>query len=113
MLNTEQALEALTALSQAHRLGIFRLLVQSGPEELAAGTIAERMDMAGATLSFHLKALAHAGLVSARHDGRHRYYSANYAAMNALMGYLTENCCQGEACAVACAPAVRPQRKRA
>jgi len=104
---------ALTALSQAHRLGIFRLLVQQGPEELAAGSIAERMDMAGATLSFHLKELAHAGLVSVRHDGRHRYYRANYAAMNALMNYLTDNCCQGEACAVACMPAAPPRRKRA
>jgi ArsR family transcriptional regulator len=112
-MNTPQALAALTALSQDHRLGIFRLLVQHGPEELAAGTIAERMDMAGATLSFHLKELARAGLIKARHDGRYRYYSANYAAMNALMAYLTDNCCEGEACIVACAPTAHPQRKRA
>jgi DNA-binding transcriptional ArsR family regulator len=112
-MNTPQALAALAALSQDHRLGIFRLLVQHGPEELAAGTIAERMDMAGATLSFHLKELARAGLVNARHDGRFRYYSANYAAMNELMAYLTDNCCQGEACAVACVPNTRAQRKRA
>ena len=112
-MNTPQALAALTALSQDHRLGIFRLLVQHGPDELAAGTIAERMDMAGATLSFHLKELARAGLINARHDGRYRYYRANYAAMNALMGYLTDNCCQGQACTVACCAHRERQRKRA
>lgn len=112
-MKTAAAIKALAALSQESRLGIYRLLVQQGPEGLAAGTIAERMEMAGATLSFHLKELAHAGMVSARQDGRFIYYSANYAAMNSLMAYLTENCCQGQACAVDCKPKSLPQRKRA
>ena len=112
-MKTAAAIKALAALSQESRLGIYRLLVQRGPEGLAAGAIAERMEMAGATLSFHLKELAHAGMVSARQDGRFIYYSANYAAMNSLMAYLTENCCQGQACAIDCKPKAPPQRKRA
>ena len=112
-MKTPEAIKALAALSQGSRLGVYRLLVQQGPEGLAAGTIAERMDMAGATLSFHLKELAHAGMVTARQDGRFIYYSANYGAMNNLLAYLTENCCQGSACAVDCKPKAQPLRKRA
>ena len=112
-MKTAEAIKALAALSQESRLGIYRLLVQQGPEGLTVGTIAERMDMAGATLSFHLKELAHAGMVTARQDGRFIHYSANYRAMSGLMDYLTENCCQGEACAVDCKPKASPQRKRA
>ena len=112
-MKTPEAIKALAALSQESRLGVYRLLVQQGPEGLAAGNIAERMDMAGATLSFHLKELAHAGMVTARQDGRFIYYSANYGAMNSLLAYLTENCCQGQSCAVDCKPKAQPQRKRA
>jgi DNA-binding transcriptional ArsR family regulator len=112
-LKTAEAIKSLAALSQETRLGIYRLLVQQGPEGLAVGTIAERMDVAGATLSFHLKELAHADLVTARQDGRFIYYAANYAAMNELMAYLTENCCQGQGCLVDCKPQRQPQRKRA
>lgn len=112
-MKTPEAIRALAALSQETRLAIYRLLVQQGPEGLAAGTIAERVDVASATLSFHLKEMAHAGLVTTRQDGRFIFYSANYAVMNSLIGYLTENCCRGQGCLPACVPAVAPQRKRA
>jgi ArsR family transcriptional regulator len=102
--------EALAALAQDTRLAIFRLLVQQGPEGLAVGEIAERLQLAGATLSFHLKELAHAQLVAARQAGRFIYYSANYRTMNGLIEYLTRNCCQGATCDIACTPAA--QRKR-
>lgn len=112
-MKTPEAIKALAALSQETRLSIYRLLVQQGPEGLAVGAIAERVEVAGATLSFHLKEMAHAGLVTTRQEGRFIFYSANYAVMNGLMGYLTENCCQGRDCAPACAPAPARQRKRA
>ena len=104
------AVETLAALAQDTRLAIFRLLVQQGPEGLAVGEIAGRLQLAGATLSFHLKELAHAQLVAARQAGRFIYYSANYPTMNGLIEYLTRNCCQGAACDIACAPTA--QRKR-
>jgi ArsR family transcriptional regulator len=104
------AVAKLAALAQQTRLAIFRLLVQQGPEGLAVGEIAERLQLAGATLSFHLKELAHAQLVAARQAGRFIYYSANYRTMNGLIDYLTRNCCQGATCEITCAPAA--QRKR-
>ena len=112
-MKTAAAIKGLAALAQESRLRIFRLLVQHGPEGVAAGTIAERLDIAGATLSFHLKELAHAGLVTPRQDGRFIYYSANSAAMNALPAYLPENCCQGEVCPTECPPRAAAPRKRA
>ncbi len=112
-MQTPDALKALAALSQDSRLGIYRLLVQHGPAGLTVGTIAARMDVAGATLSFHLKELAHAGMVTARQEGRFIHYSANYAAMNSLLEYLTENCCQGQVCAVERKPKAPTPRKRA
>jgi ArsR family transcriptional regulator, arsenate/arsenite/antimonite-responsive transcriptional repressor len=108
--NDFDAVATLAALAQQTRLAIFRLLVEQGPEGLAVGEIAERLELAGATLSFHLKELAHAQLVNARQAGRFIYYSANYRTMNGLIGYLTENCCRGATCDIACAPAA--QRKR-
>jgi DNA-binding transcriptional ArsR family regulator len=102
---------ALAGLAQETRLAIFRLLVERGPEGLPAGTIADALGVANATLSFHLKELAHAGLVSARQAGRFIYYSANYRTMNELVAYLTENCCRGATCDIACAPAPRSRRK--
>ncbi|MDA8107467.1 MAG: metalloregulator ArsR/SmtB family transcription factor [Betaproteobacteria bacterium] len=108
--DNRKAVEALAALAQESRLAIFRLLVVQGPEGLAAGEIAERLGLPGATLSFHLKALVHAQLVGARQAGRFIYYSADYGAMNGLIDYLTRNCCQGATCDIACAPAA--QRKR-
>ncbi len=105
------AVETLAALAQESRLAIFRLLVEQGPEGLAAGEIADRLELPGATLSFHLKELAHAQLVSARQAGRFIYYSANYRTMNGLIDYLTRNCCQGATCDIACAPAARRKRR--
>jgi ArsR family transcriptional regulator len=97
-VETKHAIQALSALAQESRLAIFRLLVQAGPAGLAAGTIGEELDLPPATLSFHLAGLARAGLAKSRQEGRFVIYSADYAAMNALVGFLTENCCQGAAC---------------
>ncbi|MFQ6333023.1 ArsR/SmtB family transcription factor [Methylophilus sp. 3sh_L] len=95
-MNKEQALTALFAIAQSARLDIFRCLVQAGPEGLAAGVLSESLQIANSTLSFHLKALTQANLVNARQESRFIYYSANYAQMNGLLAYLTENCCGGE-----------------
>lgn len=97
-METKNAVTLLAALAQDTRLAIYRLLVQKGPEGMAVGQIGERLSVANATLSFHLKELTHAGLLNARQEGRFIYYSANYDQMNALLGFLTENCCRGEPC---------------
>lgn len=94
-----QAVDSLSALAQETRLGIYRLLVEAGPEGMAAGKIGEEMELPPATLSFHLAHLARTGLVRGRQDGRFVIYSADFDSMNALVGYLTENCCGGRACA--------------
>ncbi len=99
-MKTDVAVAALAALAQETRLDIYRLLVQAGPGGLPAGRIGERLDLALPTLSFHLAQLKHAGLVAARRDGRSIIYAANYAAMNGLLAYLTENCCRDDAAAV-------------
>lgn len=114
-MKAQSALSALAALAQESRLAIFRLLVQEGPEGLPAGVIGERLRIAPATLSFHLKELSHAGLLASRQDGRFVIYSADFAAMNALVGFLTENCCRGAGtCGPACDPAasVKSSKKR-
>lgn len=90
------AIAALAALAQETRLDIFRLLVRAGPGGLPAGQIGERLGLPSATLSFHLNQLRHAGLVTFRRDGRSLIYAAEYGAMNGLLAYLTENCCQGD-----------------
>ncbi len=115
-METEAALELLSALAHDSRLAVFRLLVQAGPEGLAAGAIAERLGIAPPTLSFHLAQLAGAGLLRSRREGRSIVYAADYEAMRALVGYLYENCCGSGACAPAAAgepPAARraPRRK--
>ena len=110
-VNKSNALCALAALSQESRLDVFRLLVEQGPEGLPAGDIAERLRLPNPTLSFHLKELAHAGLVTKRQAGRFAYYSANFATMNGLVDYLTENCCRGATWDVACAPAAQRRRR--
>ncbi|MBK6959395.1 MAG: helix-turn-helix transcriptional regulator [Nitrosomonas sp.] len=92
------AIKALAALAQETRLTIFRTLVQAGEPGLPAGQLAKELNIPNATLSFHLKELAHAELVIARQESRFIYYSANFATMNALLGYLTENCCAGIPC---------------
>ncbi len=91
------AIAALGALAQESRLDVFRLLVQAGPDGVAAGQIAERLNLPSTTLSFHLNQLKHAGLVTFRRESRSLIYVAEYAAMNDLLTYLTENCCQGDA----------------
>src|SRR5262249_38713690 len=97
------AVDALAALAHAGRLAIYRLLVTAGPQGLAVGAIAAKLKIPGATLSFHLAALHQAGLVAARRDGARLIQTADFARMNALVGYLTENCCGG---VVSCKPAV-------
>ncbi len=91
-----EAAAALGALAHEARLDVFRLLVQAGPQGIPAGGIGERLGLPSATLSFHLTALRHAGLVNFRREGRSLIYAAEYAAMNALLAYLTENCCRGD-----------------
>lgn len=99
-MELEVAVNMLGGLAQQTRLGIFRLLVQAGPNGLRVGDIGTTLGIAPATLSFHLTHLRHAGLINSRRAGRMIFYSADYTAMNALMAYLLENCCQGEtACA--------------
>src|SRR5271168_5413348 len=95
-MEKKHAVVALAALAQDSRLDVFRLLVQAGSGGLPAGQIGERLGLPPATLSFHLNQLRHAGLVAFRRDGRSLIYAAEYPAMNALLGYLTENCCQVE-----------------
>jgi DNA-binding transcriptional ArsR family regulator len=112
-MKTPEALKALAALAQDTRLGIYRLLVQAGKDGLSVGTIADKLDLPGATLSFHLKELANAALIEARQQGRFIYYSANYAQMTGLLAYLTENCCQGNGCDAACAPGPRKRAAKA
>jgi len=100
MMEPTQVVRALAAIAHESRLAVFRLLVSIGPDGLAAGTVAEMLGIAPSALSFHLKDLTQAGLLTQRPDGRRLIYSANFEAMQALIGYLTANCCQGEACEV-------------
>lgn len=105
-MNEKDAIKALSALSQSTRLGIFRLLVSAGPEGLSVGAIQEELELASATLSFHLKDLTHSGLISARQAGRFIFYVAEIDQMNSLIDFLTENCCEGVD-ASACRPRKR------
>jgi ArsR family transcriptional regulator len=104
-MKAKSAVTALAALAQDTRLAVFRLLVQQGPSGLAAGEIAAALAISPATLSFHLKELAHARLVRARQQGRFIYYSADFASMNDLLAFLTENCCAADGATAACRPA--------
>ena len=107
-METKQVIAALAALAQESRLATFRLLVQTGPSGLAASRIAEHLDVAASSLSFHLKELTHAGLITARQEGRFIIYSANFDAMNDVLAFLTANCCGGAPCAAPLAPACSP-----
>lgn len=112
MLN-KQAITILAALAQESRLAVYRLLIEHAPEGLAASAIAEKLGLPNATLSFHLKELSHAGLVSSRQSGRFIYYAPVIEAMNDLIGYLTDHCCSQSdgTCSTStakCAPARRP-----
>ena len=107
-METKKITSALSALAQESRLSIFKFLVQAGPQGLAAGKIAEMANIAPSSLSFHLKELLHADMVSARQEGRFVIYAADFGTMNAVIRYLTENCCGGNPCTpvneVCCTP---------
>ena len=111
-MDSAHAVSALGALAQEHRLALFRLLVQAGEGGMAAGAIAEALGVPNSSLSFHLAQLSRAGLIRQERRSRSLIYSADYGAMNALVGYLMENCCAGAACAPDAAPA-QPERKSA
>ena len=105
-MDGKQTVAALGALAHETRLEVFRMLVQRGPDGLAAGVIAEKLGLPPSSLTFHLQQLLHAGLVSQRRLSRQLIYATDFAAMNAVMGYLTDNCCGGN---VACTPVCKPQ----
>lgn len=100
MMEEQQVVRSLAALAQTHRLRVFRLLVMAGQQGMTPGALAESLALPAATLSFHLKELSHAGLVSQERVSRHLVYRAAFDRMNDLLAYLTEQCCQGAACAV-------------
>ena len=105
-MDIKQVIEALSALAQETRLSIYRLLIQRGPEGMGVGAIAAALDIPPSSLSFHLAHLSRAGLLTQRRHSRALIYAVDFAGMNALMGYLTENCCGGAAaiCAPVCLP---------
>jgi ArsR family transcriptional regulator, arsenate/arsenite/antimonite-responsive transcriptional repressor len=106
-MKTPDVIEALGGLAHEHRLAIYRLLVQRGPEGLSAGSIGRRVGLLPSSLTFHLQNLRRAGLITQRRESRQLFYSVDFSVMNGLVGYLTENCCgnSGADCAVSCAPA--------
>jgi ArsR family transcriptional regulator len=109
------AVRILTALAQETRLGVFRALIEAGPEGLSAGRIADLVACPAPTLSFHLKELAHASLIDSRQEGRCVIYSVQFETMANLMDYLTENCCGGDVAACAaefCSPSSKPSRRK-
>jgi len=110
-VKTPRVIGALGALAHEHRLKVYRLLVERGPQGLSAGAIADGVGLLPSSLTFHVQALHRAGLIVQRREGRQVFYRADFEAMSALVGYLTENCCAGggeacssEACATACKP---------
>jgi ArsR family transcriptional regulator, arsenate/arsenite/antimonite-responsive transcriptional repressor len=105
-MKTPDVIEALGALAHEHRLAIYRLLVQRGPEGLSAGTIGQRIGLLPSSLTFHLQILQRAGLISQRRESRQLFYSVDFSVMSGLVGYLTENCCGSSStdCSASCAP---------
>jgi len=99
-METSKVIIALAALAQETRLAVYRLLVEHAPDGMPAGQVAERLKIPAPSLSFHLKELTHSGLVTQERAGRNLIYRAAFDRMNAVLGYLTENCCQGAGCAV-------------
>lgn len=116
-MKAKEAIASLSALASESRLAVFRLLVRRGPEGYTPSELAARLELPAPTLSFHLKGLLQASLVVSRRESRNLFYSPNFERMNALVGFLTENCCSlaDEACATTCQPqaAHAPSRKRA
>ncbi len=104
-MESKKVISALAALAQESRLAVFRALVQAGPEGMAATRISEHIGIPPSSLSFHLKEMSHADLVTSRQDGRFVIYAANFKTMNGLVGFLTENCCGGNPCNPVCTPA--------
>jgi DNA-binding transcriptional ArsR family regulator len=107
-MKAKDVIEALSALAHEHRLGVFRLLVERGPAGLPAGRIAERVGLVPSSLTFHLQNLQRGGLITQRREGRQLIYSADFTAMQSLVGYLTDNCCAESA--AGCCPPVRQPR---
>ena len=103
-MEEQDVIRSLSALAQEIRLRVFRALVVAGPDGMTPGALGDALGVAPTTLSFHLKELSHAGLIVPTRDGRHLIYRADYAEMNALLGYLTENCCRGASCSEPAAP---------
>ena len=115
-MKTPAVIDALGALAHEHRLAVYRLLVERGPEGFAAGVIGERVGLAPSSLTFHLQSLQRAGLITRRRDSRQLIYCADFTAMNELVGYLTENCCgnsgnNGNSSSAQCSPACAPIRR--
>lgn len=112
-MEQSEAVDALAALAQDNRLDVYRLLVQAGPAGMPAGNVASELKLAPNTLTFHFDRLRQAGLVTVRREGRSMIYAARFEAVNELIGYLTENCCGGEAClpAAVCKPARRKKAR--
>jgi len=112
-MKSHDAIGALSALASAARLAVYRLLMKRGPEGYTPSELAGRLDLPAPTLSFHLKGLTQAGLVISRREGRNLYYSPNFARMNALVCFLTENCCSlADACDATCQPQATSVRAR-
>ena len=111
-MQANSAVEALSALAQEHRLALFRLLVQLGDKGMAAGAIADELGIPNSSLSFHLAQLRNAGLILQERQHRSLIYRANYPAMNALVGFLTENCCAGSDCGTGSAACETPAQTR-
>jgi len=112
-METKQVIDALGALAHDTRLAVYRMLVEAGPTGLPAGEIGARLGLPPATASFHLAQLSRAGLLASRAQGRFVIYSADFGRMNALLGYLTDNCCGGESCTPASQPVKTMKRKTA
>jgi len=113
-MKSVDVVKALSALAQESRLAVFRLLVKRGPEGFTPGTLSEKLGIPAPTLSFHLKELQNAGLVTTRRESRFLYYSARFDRMKDLMGFLTDQCCSqaDEACGVDCQPVAEPAKRR-